>query len=190
MTSRAEACPLQWPAGRPRSEENVASRFSTGFGSALKLLLAELRRLGARDSVISTNLPLTRDGMPRANMTPGDPGVACYFTLNGKPTCFACDRWKTVAENLYAIAKTIEALRGIQRWGSKDAVGAAFIGFAALPAPSWRHTLGVINGEGLADVEARYRGLARDAHPDRGGSHDRMAALTEAIGAARKELGR
>jgi hypothetical protein len=30
--------------------------------------------------------------------------------------CFACDRWDSVGDNVYAITKTIKALRGIERW--------------------------------------------------------------------------
>ena len=104
--------------------------------------------LRATKVVISTNIPLRRDGLPYAGQAqPNDPGVAVYFTTNDRTTCLACDRWKTVAENIYAIAKTIEALRGIERWGSKDAVGAAFLGFAALPPSSWRKVLGAREGE-------------------------------------------
>ena len=46
---------------------------------------------------------------------------------------------------MQAIAKTIEALRGINRWGTGDMMEAAFKGFSALPAPDtnkpWREVL-------------------------------------------------
>lgn len=38
-------------------------------------------------------------------------------------------------------------------------------------------------------AEANYRTRARQAHPDNGGSHERMAELNAAIDEARKELG-
>ena len=49
--------------------------------------------------------------------------------------CFACDKWRDVYDNIYAIGKTIEALRGIERWGTGDMVEQAFTGFVALPSP-------------------------------------------------------
>jgi hypothetical protein len=36
--------------------------------------------------------------------------------------CLACDRWDKVQDNIYAIAMTIEPLRGIERWGSGSMV--------------------------------------------------------------------
>lgn len=47
--------------------------------------------------------------------------------------CFACEKWQDVYGNIYAIGKTIEALRGIERWGTGDMVEQAFTGFVALP---------------------------------------------------------
>lgn len=42
-------------------------------------------------------------------------------------------------------------------------------------------------GCALADAEAVYRRLAREAHPDQGGSHEQMVRLNQAIEAARAE---
>lgn len=42
-------------------------------------------------------------------------GVAVYFTLKGQQFCFACDHWDEIKDNMQAIHKTIEALRGIER---------------------------------------------------------------------------
>ncbi len=48
---------------------------------------------------------------------PDDRGVAVYFTHLRRSMCFTCDKWDQVEDNLYAIVKTIETLRGIERWG-------------------------------------------------------------------------
>lgn len=91
---------------------------------------------GAKNAVVSTNVALRRDGLPLASAKRvDDPGVAVYFLYKGKQTCFACDRWDKVEDNIYAVAKTIDAMRGIARWGTGDMLDAAFNGFTALPPP-------------------------------------------------------
>ena len=96
---------------------------------------------------------------------------------------------------MQAICKTIDALRGIARWGSGDMLEAAFTGFAALPAPAqgWRDVLDVPVGSGnnadqLARARMHYRACASANHPDRGGNSDTMAALNAAWEAAQREL--
>lgn len=187
-----EAYPLYWPENRPRTPawKRERSRFATGFGAAVREAVDELRRLGARLPVVSTNVALRRDGLPLASAKRvDDPGVAVYFTYKGKQTCFACDRWDKVEDNIWAVAKTINAMRGIARWGTGDMLDAAFTGFTALPPPAtgWRQVLD-LNGGGIEQAEAKYRELARRAHPDSGGSHEKMAELNAAIAQARKEL--
>ncbi len=50
-------------------------------------LVAELRRFGAKDVVLSTSVPLRLDGLPlAAARQPDDPGVAVYFSLTGDMT--------------------------------------------------------------------------------------------------------
>jgi hypothetical protein len=118
-----EAYPLHWPEGRKRTDpyRRQRSRFQTGFGMAVRQVIAELHRMGARNAVVSTNVPLRRDGLPLASAkNVSDPGAAVYFRRKDKPMVFACDRWDKPEDNLWAIAKTIEAMRGIERWGSGD----------------------------------------------------------------------
>lgn len=185
-----ESFPLYWPEGRPRtpSWKRQRSRFKTGFGMAVRQVMAELQRLGARNAVVSTNVPLRRDGLPLASAKRvDDPAAAAYFTHKGKQMCFACDRWDRIEDNIYAISKTIEAMRGIDRWGTGDMLDAAFSGFIAIPPPDdWRTALG--HPETLDQAEAAYRARARVAHPDAGGSHEQMSALNRARDAARAEL--
>jgi hypothetical protein len=129
----AEAYPLSWPLGWNRTKLQIASRFDTNTTKALKLLTAEVHRLGGTALVISTNVPLRADGQMRADREPVDPGVAVYFQRRGKPVVFACDKFDVVRDNLYSIAKTIEAMRAIDRWGASEMMERAFSGFKGLP---------------------------------------------------------
>jgi DnaJ-like protein len=186
MTEVIEAYPLTWPVNRPRTKWTSPSRFRTPLGAAIKEVQAEVERLGGSRLIISSNLPLRRDGLPYANSSqPGDRGVAVYFTYKKRPMCFACDRWAKVEENMWAIAKTIDALRGIERWGSGQMVEQAFTGFVALPAPEqpWQ-VLGVSSHATRAEIEEAHSRLAMKHHPDRGGDTNTMAR----INAARDDL--
>lgn len=128
--------PLTWPAGRGCTKFPARSKFKVrSFAFVRDELLHELKLLGARNVVLSANLKLRNDGLPLANQSqPADAGVAVYFDYKGRAVCFACDRWAKVEDNMQAVRHTIEALRGIARWGTGDMVEAAFTGFAQLSA--------------------------------------------------------
>lgn len=178
-----EAYPLQWPAGKPRKAYPERSRFGDrSIDKATIILREELRKLGAQNMVLSTNLRLRLDGFPYSNQAqPKDSGVAVYFLYKKQQMCFACDRWDRIQDNIYAVAMTIDALRGIERWGSGDMVQQAFTGFMALPAPKspWE-LLGIAPGASADDIDAAYRQKAKSAHPDAGGSAALMHELNEA----------
>lgn len=179
-----EAYPLQWPEGRPRTTARERSRFNTSLADARDALMQELRLMGVRYPVLSTNVTLRRDGLPYANQPePNDPGIAIYFEWKGRKQAFSCDRWDRVRDNVQAIRLTIAALRGLDRWGTGDMVEAAFVGFQALPPPGdkWWLILGVAENAPLLVAEAAYRALAREGHPDAGGSDTEMARLNRAI---------
>ena len=188
----ATAFPLDWPVGKDRTSwrKVLSSRFDVTPGHAYAELKEELRRLGASQCVLSTNRPLKTNGQPKASAKePDDSGVAVYFTYKGKPHCFACDRWRYVWENAWAIAKTIGALRGIKRWGTGDMLEAAMSGFRQLPAPSqWWDVLGVKPSATKAAIEKKYRALAFEHHPDQGGDPGKMANITSAIREARRAM--
>jgi DnaJ-class molecular chaperone len=74
------------------------------------------------------------------------------------------------------------------RHGGLHVVRQTFKGFTALPAPpgkkNWREVLQIKAANVTpAEVDAAYRSLAQAAHPDSGGSNEKMAQLN----AARKE---
>jgi hypothetical protein len=196
MSETIQAYPLQWPVGWKRSATNLRATNGSWKGSVDKYrreLLDELRRLNASDVIISTNIPLRKDGMFYADWRmPADPGVAVYFKRKGKPVCFACDKYSRIEWNVHAIGLTIQAMRQIERCGASDMMDRAFTGFAALPETTERPWRVVFDFEGtpsLPRVEQRFRELAILRHPDRGGSEAAMAELNRARDQARAELG-
>ena len=211
-----EAYPLTWPLGVPRTSYRRRSQFvNRSTGDSVARVRNQLKLARARTIVISSNLPLRSDGFPRADgpqKPGGDVGAAVYWTREerraGKwqlvPYCMPCDRWDRIADNLYAIALSIEALRGMERWGAVS-IEQAFAGFAALPpgggeqvippqpTMDWRNILGgswphLEAAELLAIAKARPRRLIADAHPDAGGDVSRAAELNAAMEAAEQEL--
>jgi hypothetical protein len=201
-----DAYPLKWPLGWKRTSHRIRSDFKNPtFGRARDSLLAELKRFKAFGIVLSTNIPLKRDGLPYANVGRiEDPGVAIYFKLtkalpgmnktSERSIVLACDQYVTVEENAWALVKGIEALRGLKRWGVSEMLERAFDGFAALPAPialggRWYEVLGVDPKAAPDTVKAKYRELCKDTHPDRGGDSSKMARINEAWGNYLAEVG-
>lgn len=153
---------------------------------AVSALGAELTRLRATKQVLSTNVQRRLDGVPYSNRAhPTDPGVAVYFELKGKPVSLACDKWNRVEDNVWAIAKHVEALRGQQRWGV-GSIEQAFSGYTALPAPgetsgiSWWKVLGVAINAEPDQVKAAFRHLAKKHHPDVKGDPELFRRVSEA----------
>ena len=184
-----QAYPLQWPPTWPRSKRKENSRFGDlTIERGKNEILRELERMKAKEIIISTNLVLRNDGFPKSNQRqPEDQGVAVYFKLKGKPQCIPCDRWTRVEDNMRAIAKTVDALRGIGRWGADRMVDAAFTGFKALPAGpgNWWDVLGVPVNCNLDQVDQAYKTLALKHHPDQGGDPQKMAEINAARDTAR-----
>lgn len=189
--------PLQWPAARPRRKSSARRKgqFSSNglhvsVAQAIKRLQDELDRVGARYPVISTNVEVRLDGLPRSGQRkPEDPGVAVYFQLQGEPHCLPCDTYDDVAQNIAAIAEHIKATRAIERHGVAS-VREMFSGFAQIPAQAgqraWWAVLGLTQSATLMEIEAAYRKLARELHPDHGGSDTLMAELNQARDEARR----
>lgn len=218
MTTKA--FPLAWPPGwkRTAAGARTVGRFGTtkqsragswrsvqdiSIAEATQRLREELSRLGVRsdDLVLSTNLKLRLDGLPRSDQAqPADPGAAVYWTdrhSRDAPRCMAIDRYTKVEQNIAALAATIEAMRAIERHGGAIVLERAFTGFAALPAPivagmkrDWWLVLQLDTRSPTVDeINAAYRRLASMFHPDRaGGDAARMAELNQARDEALKEI--
>ena len=226
-----EAYPLTWPAGAPRTPETerknshfakVTSTTSNGsswrrrvsltVGEEIQRVRDEVQRIpGAEGLVISTNLPTRDDGLPKASASANgkDPGVAVYWAVRKRgravPYVMPCDTYDSIADNLHAIALSVEAMRGLDRWGAVK-LEQAFSGFAALPPGAtsasttqpWRDVIGgywperegELEGEELlALVKQRFRKAMEKAHPDKGGDPDLARRLNVAMQEAEAELG-
>lgn len=193
----AEAFPLSWPESFPRAKAREPGKFKTQLAAALKNVQDSLRLFGTDSGRSVTNVILSSN-VTLGQHRPADPGVAAWFLWDGEQRCIPVDRYSTVEANLQTIHHILEARRVELRHGTLALVRASFKGFTpALPAPGakrpWREVLKMDGFDtALTDtgmVEARYRVLAKKAHPDAGGSHEAMAELNRARDEALKEIG-
>lgn len=193
-----ESYPLQWPVGRARTPSyfrKYGQLNKMPSGRIRQLLASELRKMNVTDYVISSNLAIRRDGLPYSGQrAPDDPAVVLYFTRKGVDIAIACDAWNTVDANLRAIGLTIEAIRGMERWGTEEMVDRAFTGFKALPesvivtpftAKAWYEVLEVSQNASVETIKAAYKSMLHKHHPDKGGDvnkfHEVQAAFKEAM---------
>lgn len=206
--------PLTWPANWKRTTNRVRARFNkkvyqsystpnsggyyrsseVSIHEGVKRVLSELQSFGVLegDAIISTNLRVRLDGLPRGDQKePDDPGVAVYWQREGDKThkVMAIDMYDRVADNLAAIAATLNAMRAIERHGGAVILERAFTGFDALPSPNdWRHVLGFEQTPTIEQARERYKRLAKSRHPDAGGSEASMKELNAAWESAQREL--
>jgi hypothetical protein len=195
-----ENFPLNWPtfwSRTPSNKRKDAAFRKSGSGmphsvsEGTTFVMMELQRLGARSVVISSNMQYRKDGVPYSRQVRlDDPGVAVYFDLAGQARVLACDRWRLVEDNLWAIGLHIESIRGQERWGV-GTVEQAFSGYVALPAPvtDWWTALGVDQFAGRAQVEQMYLYLAKRTHPDTGVNHEAFLKVQQAWDQAKEERG-
>lgn len=213
-----KAFPLQWPSGWKRTSRRTNAKFnqrvksyssevlhyykgtvtiSAGTQRVLKQL--SMLEVVEGDAIISTNLKLRLDGLPYVyQKEPTDPGVAVYWRTRGETVhkVMAVDRYERVADNLAALAATLEAMRAIERHGGAVILERAFTGFLALPAPNtWRAVLGFSEDDRVTLQQAKtaYRVEAGKYHPDKLdvglGDPSKMTELNWAWAEAQKELG-
>lgn len=226
MAENITSFPLHWPAGWKRAKARTNGRFSKrertysadghqswsqskslAVADAVARVLSSLSMLGADLDriIISTNIEPRLDGLPRSGKEYAkrggflDPGVAVYWSTkaNPKQKCMAIDRYESVADNIAAIAASLDAMRAIERHGGAEILERVFLGFQSLSPPifggrPWRDVLGLSYSDAawnkISAAEDRYRELAKLRHPDNGGSAEQMAELNDAIRQAREEL--
>lgn len=196
-----------WPYEMTPDYNRRYGQFKTSLTRTYDLLDRELQNLGARDIVIEAGFQpheIRGDGWPRANARiPIHPGVAVHFdSRNYGHLRYATDVFRQWHDNLRAIAKGLEALRMVDRYGITKG-GEQYRGFAALPEAAIALGAGMTREEAatllvkessnehgtLFDVDdlldgmwvmEAYRAAAKKLHPDHGGDADDFQRLQEA----------
>lgn len=186
--------PLAWPNFRPRTPAHnrrngkfKANGSDVNIRQAAARVEDEVRLLGGKNVVISTNIEPTLSGNYGSSKGTNvdDPGSAVYFTVDGDPITLACDAYTNVAQNIAALAAHIGHTRAIERHGVQTAKE-VLRGFSALPAPEsdnpkdWFVVLGVKESAGPDEIREAFRSLAKKHHPDNGGTEEQMKALNHA----------
>jgi len=103
-----EAFPLHWPDGWPETNlgNRIDSRFTTTFSKARDEIIKEIDRLGGTLPILSSDIPLRKDGLPySAKTNPTNPAIAVYFMYKKKQMVFACDKYYKIQDNIQAIRK-------------------------------------------------------------------------------------
>jgi len=202
----ADAYPLAWPPGWPRTpaRDRISGKSKWShqgkpwtFDAARRALADELDKLNAGHVVLSTNYELRLDGQPRAGgSVPSDVGIAVYFTYKARQVTMARDAYDRAEENIRSLTLALKAMRAIEEHGGSLMMDRAFEGFMAIAAPGakrhWREVFNFGPNEPISAtyLNERYRAKSKAAHPDRpGGSHDAMSELTRARDEALKEIG-
>lgn len=171
-----KAFPLHWPKGRSKTKSRGQSKFKVKPAQAYADMMDELRRFGATNVVISSNIPTRMDGSPYRDgldQPLEDPGVTVWFTKRKRQFCFPCDSYRKPWENMRAIYIAIKGFRDMERHGATQIMDQAFSGFIALPAPddisdapdkAWWIVLGLDEPtKRRSEVEAAYKNACRSA---------------------------
>ena len=144
---------------------------------------------------VACTLPPPRTA--RQSQTLAERRVQVTWRRGKRDYTLTMDRQSRAVDNLLVLQLAIEALRLNEKRGIAETLAEAYRQeFPALPAPGQTSATrpagpyAVLHLQSDAPIEvceAAYRALAKQAHPDAGGSHARMAALAEAIETIRKE---
>lgn len=165
-----------WPHGQETRDRRDAQFKSTGgrrigYDQTIHELEYEVDRLGGTDIVIGVGLTeydVKTDGSPRANARPMlHPGVEISFNSKHGRLTYATDVYTDWRDNVRAIVKGLEALRGLDRWGVARR-GEQYAGFAMLTAGPGLEELGKQMVEKYGSVNAALKAT----HPDTGNNED------------------
>lgn len=106
------------------------------------------------------------------------------FTVNGKQQRLACDRFGDPGTNLRALYLALDATRKAAQRGILEelaAIATALLTPGVIERPPHEVLGGIAASASLAVAEAVYKTLAKERHPDAGGSDAAMKELNRAI---------
>jgi hypothetical protein len=123
----------QWSNGTPRAWTETKRVL---LSDALLLLEREVDFLGCRRLIIEADFrerDIKLDGWPKANANPATPRVVVSLadSTHG-PLRYPCDTFTRFEDNVLAVARALEALRMVDRYGVTRR-GEQYAGWKALP---------------------------------------------------------
>lgn len=187
---------------RPDHNTREFTPFDSTWSKTLTLLEREVVALAGKDLVLGVDIAeqdLRLDGTLRAKARAASPAVEVAFSSKHGPMLYRCDRYRSRyynqgpdwQQNVRAIAKTLECLRAVDRYGAADS-GEQYRGYRQIAATATvdvqgtREQLAKIAGIEIAGIElsdesdkALIAHARRAAHPDRGGSAAAWHAVEE-----------
>jgi len=198
-----------WPNNVKRTapDKRKHSPFRSTWSRTLADLDTELVKAYARNVVIEIDAPqaeIRRHGMPKADARTRSPGVILQYDVIWRNVetkqevrrehyVFPCDTYHDWQDNVRAIAKTLEALRAVDRYGvTRD--GQQFAGFKSIPAQTGT-TLSIEQAatilatesgiafslaSGYEAAQRAFRTARSKTHPDAGGDAARFSAVNVA----------
>lgn len=172
-----EEMPLRWPDGWPRTahEDRVRPPFLWGYATTRSNYLHALGELG----VSWAQLSLSDDRR--------DPGVACYWNILNNKCAVAFDLFTQQDGNLDAITRCLEHLAALRDLGGEALLRNTLKGLRVSAAiPDWCTFYGFEEIPERSLLEKTHRDRVFEAHPDRGGTSERMHHLNENIAEARE----
>lgn len=197
--------PAVWPGRSTPDWERRRSPFKSVPGKALRLLAREIGMLNGTNVRIAIDVApdrIRQDGMLYANARARTPAVIVLFDTPRATLQFPCDTFTFWESNVDAVARALEALRLVDRYGVQQ--GAQYTGFKALPAS----TAPTMTAEAAAVILASPTFAARDiladplrardawrmararTHPDAGGTLDAWHQIETARAILEAHFGR
>jgi hypothetical protein len=187
---------IDWPdwadRTRPAARERT-SKFSVTLATSISDIETELEdRLGVDDWRLSTAAPhRQKDGRPYANASPDNPGAVVRWSMDGEQFAVACDRYTQLRDNVREVGLYIEEKR---KMGTRPVrTGQDEFATARLPSAddddlvvaggeteAPHEVIGVSVDAPDAVVEAAYRELLKERHPDHGGTAAELRQLNQA----------
>ena len=118
----------------------------------------------------------------------GSAEAVVRFTLRGQPVVMRCTSQPHYRLNLRCLFYAIEAMRMNEKRGIGDTLREAY---AMLSAPKTKRdpyeVLGVRSDAPLGVIEASYKALTKERHPDAGGTDEGMTEINLALEAIKAE---
>ena len=180
-----------WP--RELTEARKPNPFFTDLPDSKKLLRYEVGRLDGERIVVQVALvedDFRVDGTPKLRAEYYHPGVIVNFESKHGPLRYMTDEFDSWPANLHAVARGLEALRKLERYGISSR-GEQYTGWRQLESGGMGREAAIellrewgglipLHAEDPERIKSAYRRSAQVTHPDTGGSEHMFNAVQTA----------